>query len=152
MRLVIGYGSTLRRDDGIGWAAAALLAAQGQPDDVQILTCHQLTPELIESIRLAALVIFVDASDMGSPGEIACQVVEPDGVPASIAHASTPPLLLAAARDLYGAQPIGFLVSLNGVDFGFGEELTPQTLARLPDLVRLVERLLAFYAPDPPLK
>ncbi|MGF1587982.1 MAG: hydrogenase maturation protease [Pleurocapsa sp.] len=58
--LVIGYGNTLRSDDGAGQSAANQIAAWGLPN-VRSLAVHQLTPELAEDIANADTVIFVDA-------------------------------------------------------------------------------------------
>jgi len=44
--LVIGYGNTLRGDDGLGQRAAEALAQRALPDGVEVLSCHQLTIEL----------------------------------------------------------------------------------------------------------
>ena len=43
--LVIGYGNTLRSDDGVGVWIAGQLAVLHLPN-VDVRTCHQLFPEL----------------------------------------------------------------------------------------------------------
>ncbi|HEY9173382.1 MAG TPA: hydrogenase maturation protease, partial [Verrucomicrobiae bacterium] len=50
--LVIGYGNTLRRDDGIGPKVAEAVAELNLPG-VRSLACPQLTPELAEPIAHA---------------------------------------------------------------------------------------------------
>ena len=59
--LVIGYGNTLRGDDGIGPAVAEAVAALGLPG-VRVIVAHQLTPELAADLADAQLVVFVDAA------------------------------------------------------------------------------------------
>ena len=61
--LIIGYGNPLRGDDGVGWEVASRLAATIPEEAAHIMTVHQLTPELAESVSEAELVIFIDASD-----------------------------------------------------------------------------------------
>jgi Ni,Fe-hydrogenase maturation factor len=68
--LVIGYGNTLRRDDGVGVRVAEAVAADPRFAHVRVLAVHQLTPELALDIGSASLVIFVDADVRGLPGSI----------------------------------------------------------------------------------
>ncbi|MFI5043071.1 MAG: hydrogenase maturation protease, partial [Acidimicrobiales bacterium] len=69
--LVIGYGNTLRSDDGVGWHAAALLAEDPRLAGVEVLAVHQLTPELALDMSRATLVILIDAGADDPPGAIA---------------------------------------------------------------------------------
>src|SRR5580704_15594719 len=48
--LVIGYGNPLRSDDALGWHASRLLAQALAGQEVDVITCHQLTPELAEPL------------------------------------------------------------------------------------------------------
>src|SRR5919198_4121190 len=81
--LVVGYGSSLRGDDGLGWHAAALLAADPRLAGAEVLARHQLTPELAEDVSRAALVVLVDAraDGGGAPGEVAVRRGGPAGPP-----------------------------------------------------------------------
>ena len=65
--LVIGYGNTLRRDDGVGPHVAEAIAALALPG-VEALVCPLLTPELAEAIARARRVVFVDAMVTAPPG------------------------------------------------------------------------------------
>jgi hydrogenase maturation protease len=58
--LVIGYGNSLRGDDGVGPLVAEQVAEWNLPD-VRSLSVHQLTPELASEMALAKTVIFIDA-------------------------------------------------------------------------------------------
>ncbi|HZD71671.1 MAG TPA: hydrogenase maturation protease, partial [Actinomycetes bacterium] len=76
--LVIGYGNSLRGDDGLGWHAAGRLAADPRLAGAEVLARHQLTPELAEEVSRAALVVLVDArQDGGQPGVVTVSRVEP---------------------------------------------------------------------------
>ena len=67
--LIVAYGNPLRCDDGLAWSAAEMLAP-GLPGDVEIITRHQLTPELAFPVSQAASVLFIDAAHSGAPGEL----------------------------------------------------------------------------------
>jgi hydrogenase maturation protease len=58
--VVIGYGNTLRSDDGAGQQVATLVEDWQLPQ-VRSLAVHQLTPELAAELATAQMVIFVDA-------------------------------------------------------------------------------------------
>ena len=73
--LVIGYGNTLRRDDGVGPGVAEAVAALGLPG-VQTLACALLTPELAEPVARAGMVVFVDAA-VDAPREVQLRRLEP---------------------------------------------------------------------------
>lgn len=141
-QLVIGYGNPLRGDDGVGFHVAGLLAAESLSDTVEIRACHQLTPELVEHLRDAAQVIFVDASEGHPPGTITLQVVASEDVPGAFTHNVTPGSLLAAAQSWYGCQPECYLLSVNGEGFDLSERLSPTVTAVLPVLLAQIHRLL----------
>ena len=58
--LVIGYGNTLRSDDGVGPRVAMAVASREWPG-FNAIAVQQLTPELAEPLAAAELAIFVDA-------------------------------------------------------------------------------------------
>ena len=68
--LIIGYGNPLRSDDGFGWHASRLIARELAGHDVEVITCHQLTPELAEPLSQCSQAVFIDADAEGEPGEI----------------------------------------------------------------------------------
>lgn len=59
---VVGYGNTLRGDDAAGVLAAEAIEALDL-DGVEVLTCHQLTPEMAEKLATMQSVIFIDAEE-----------------------------------------------------------------------------------------
>lgn len=134
MILVIGYGNTLRRDDGIGWLAAEALR-QSTPH-LEILTAMQLYPEMAETLRHFSAVIFIDAAEGGTPGEIRCERVLPDSpAAASLTHHLTPSQLLTLSALLYGHSIEGILFTVVGQDFEHGEGLSPTLQAVFPVLL-----------------
>jgi len=114
--LVIGYGNSLRGDDGAGPFIAERLGAGA-------IACHQLTPELAEFISQADRVIFVDAHAGVPAGQIAIQPVQPR--PSAAIHRFDPETLLAWSQQLYGRAPEAILVGIGGESFGFSEGLSP---------------------------
>ena len=59
--LVIGFGNTLRCDDGVGPKAVLAVEELGLPG-VRTLTCPQLTPELADPLSKVDSAVFVDAA------------------------------------------------------------------------------------------
>src|SRR4051794_39172723 len=74
--LIIGIGNPLRSDDGLGWKVAEQLVQDLRPGQV-ILTVHQLTPELVQWMANANLVVLIDASREGEPGELQTRRLSP---------------------------------------------------------------------------
>ena len=121
--LFIGYGNSLRGDDGLGLYVVQRIAEQNWPD-VETLSAHQLTPELSQQIANAERVVFVDAAMEGDePFRIAC--IEPHPESACDSHLGDPRALLSLAKSLYGKSPQAWTVAVRGCEFDLGEELSP---------------------------
>ena len=150
--LVIGYGNALRSDDGVGWHAAGLLADDTRLAGVRVVASHQLTPELALDMSRASLVILVDASEEGPPGAITVRPLEGENVSTAgggggaTSHHVGPGVLLALARDLYGAAPDAFVVHVGVVDMDAGESLSPVVAAALPGVADVVVDLIAAHS------
>ena len=141
--LVVGFGNPLRSDDGFGWHASRLLAEALAGQDVEVITCHQLTPELAERLSHCVLAVFLDADCEGAPGEIhACELLPEALPPQAFTHTCTPPGLLASAEQLYGRRPQAFAITVSAQTFEFGETLSPVVAAALPKAVEQVSRLV----------
>jgi hydrogenase maturation protease len=119
--LVIGYGNTLRGDDGIGAAVAEAIIAAALPG-VGVIVAHQLTPELAADLAEARRVVFVDAAVGGEP--VTETELVPEPAAASLTHAPDPRALLALTRAACGRSPEAWLVTVAGADFGYREGLT----------------------------
>jgi hydrogenase maturation protease len=137
--LVIGYGNPLRKDDGFGWHAARRIAERTAGRAVEVITCHQLTPELAETLSHFSRAVFIDANAEGEPGEIHRCPVRPEP-PASSAftHSYTPAGLLASAEQVYGHAPEAFVVTVTAQSFEFGDGLSPVVAATLPEVADYV--------------
>ena len=121
--LVIGYGNTLRRDDGVGPKVAEAVAELALPG-VRTLACPLLTPELAEAVSQARAVIFVDAA-VDTPREVQKRTLAPAGSSQVMAHAASPATILALARDVFGHAPEAWLITIPVEDLGIGDEFSP---------------------------
>lgn len=138
--LVIGYGNTLRGDDGAGICAAE--RAAGRFPGVDILTVHELQPELVETMSRYPDVIFLDAAVEGSG--IRADIIEPatDHRPVG-SHAHSPATLLSLCRNLYGRAPErSLLIAIPGQNFEFGEQLSPFTEMMVEEAIEEVGHFL----------
>jgi hydrogenase maturation protease len=141
--IVIGYGNPSRSDDGLGWHAAKRLSEESSSSQLEILTLHQLTPDLAEPLSRAARVVFIDASVEGEPATLRSRRVGPGGPPPSaFGHHLTPDTLIALSGVLYGRAPEAFAFSVTGVSFDFGDTLSPGVEAVLPLMIEQVRECL----------
>lgn len=120
--LIIGYGNTLRSDDGVGPKIAEAVLNMRFPG-VQALAMPQLTPELADPISRADVVIFVDAA-VDSSREVKLRKLLPTESSQIIAHACNPRTMLALARDVFDHQPDAWLVTIPVENLELGEQLS----------------------------
>lgn len=124
--LVIGYGNSSRRDDGVGhYMVEKIKCLTG--GKVDTLALHQLGPELAETIKDYNLVIFVDAHSGEYTEGLRVTPVEAVYRPSAFTHFMSPGSLLALAKGLYQKEPRAFTVSVRGHNFDFGTELSEET-------------------------
>jgi hydrogenase maturation protease len=121
--LVIGYGNTLRSDDGVGAKVAAAIEELALPG-VTALVRHQLTPELAEPISEARAVVFVDAA-VDAAVKVQVRQLKPADGAQLMAHAADPRSLLAFAQQLFGRCPPAWWLTIPVENLEFGEELSP---------------------------
>ena len=149
--LIIGYGNPLRGDDGFGWHAALRLLEIIHDAGIEILPVHQLTPELMDPISRARRVIFIDAAVGEDAGKMTVTALETTGGPAGVfTHFATPAALLEGARSLYGAKPEALLITVVGLDFEIGAELSEPVQLALESLATTTIRELLADAPPQP--
>lgn len=139
--LVIGYGNTLRADDGAGPEVARRVEADALPG-VEVRSLPQLTPELALDIARADRVVFVDASV--DTAEVEVRRVEPGPPgPHSMSHHGDPATLLTLAGD-DGRVPLSaYVVSIPATNLGLGFELSPTTAAGVDAAVNAIRELAA---------
>jgi len=135
--LVLGYGNTLRSDDGVGPLVAETIAGLQLPG-VETLVAGLLTPELADPISRAGTVVFVDAA-VDAPREAQLRPCAPAESSQIMAHAADPKTMLALARDVFGHTPQAYLLTIPVENLAIGEELTPfarEGMARAVELIR----------------
>ena len=141
--LIIGIGNPLRSDDGLGWAVAEQLS-QDCDLGCDIQTVYQLTPELAQWMAAVNLVVMVDASHEGKPGELH---IRPLPLPLSVqpsalgTHYTTPEELAALTLAVYGRCPPVVVVSMTGANFSIGEQLSSIVARRIPLVSEAVLRV-----------
>ncbi|HQE91850.1 MAG TPA: hydrogenase maturation protease [Anaerolineae bacterium] len=157
--LIVGFGNLYRRDDGVArviintllarWGRALLddlddgFEALGHAVDGVVL--HQLVPELAETVKDYAMVIFVDAHVGGNEIEpLHEERLDVSYHTPFVYHQTHPSTLLALAQQMYGTAPEAWLLSVQGYDFDFGEGLSPETAALVePAVARILARVAA---------
>jgi hydrogenase maturation protease len=142
--LVIGYGNTLRSDDGVGPRAADTLAELRLPG-VEAITAALLAPELADPISRAETVVFVDATVApGTAAAVQIQPLEPAASSQIMAHAADPRTMLALARDVFGHAPQGYILTIPVEDMAIGEKLSDRAARGLEEAVALLRKMAAL--------
>jgi hydrogenase maturation protease len=139
--LVIGYGNTLRSDDGAGPYVAEAVEALKLPG-VQVLAAGLLTPELADPIARANTVVFVDAS-VEAETPIGLRRLAPAESSQILAHAADPRTLLALARDVFGHAPDGWWLTLPAESLEIGEGLSATTLSFANQAIAEISKIAA---------
>lgn len=142
--LIIGYGNTLRRDDGVGPAVADAVAALELPG-VKSLACPLLAPELAADLADAKSVIFVDAA-VDSPREVQLRPLAPADSSQIMAHAADPRTMLALARDVFGHAPAAWCLTIPVEDLAIGEGFSTRTQNGFEIALREIRRIAAETA------
>jgi hydrogenase maturation protease len=120
--LVIGYGNSLRGDDGVGPRVAEAVEALNLPG-VTTLVAGMLTPELAANVSKADRVILVDAA-IDATREVHVRPLAPADSSQIMAHAADPRTILALARDVFGHVPEAWWLTIPAMELGFSEQLS----------------------------
>ncbi len=136
--LVVGYGNSLRSDDGVGWHAAMRAADDPRFAGVAVLAVHQLTPELALDLSRVDVAVFIDAAMSLATGFVVMHELTSGGAGSTAStssHHVDAGTLLAMARQLYGAAPLAWSVEVGIASMEPGEALTPAVEAALPEVL-----------------
>ena len=148
--LIIGIGNPLRSDDGLGWAVAEQLS-QDCDMGCDIHTVQQLTPELAQWLAAVNLVVMIDASHDGEPGELRIRLLSTCTInrhstaqPGVVGtHYTTPEELAALTTVVYGQCPPVVVVTLTGANFSIGEQFSSIVARRIPLVSAAVRQVCA---------
>lgn len=149
--LVIGLGNPILTDDGAGILAARLVAEQLPPNsNVDVIELAVGGLSLMEAMVDYERVILLDA--LYAPDGLPGQVVQfsagelPETLNSASAHDVNLPTALRLGRDLGAKLPSTAAIQVVGVYaqevLTFGDTPTPLVAAAIPEMARLVLRLL----------
>ena len=141
--LVIGYGNTLRSDDGAGQIVANQIATWQLPN-VRSLAVHQLTPELAENIANSDTVIFVDAviSAKQNSEKIEIKTLKCDYKYSNSGHTENPRSLLYLSKIIYNKSPLAYWVLIPAINFDFGEQITSITEQGITQALKTIKKII----------
>ena len=138
MSLVIGYGNSLRSDDGAGIAVAEAIA-QWPGNEFRTIACHQLLPELAAELATEKIVIFVDAYPAHDREDVGVELRRLAPETAMLhPHSLNPSTLLGLCQQLYGSCPQAYWLLIPGHDWHFSEQLSEATLADVQQALWLI--------------
>lgn len=136
--LVIGIGSELRSDDAAGRVVASRVVDLGLPG-VEVLSVHQLLPELVEDLAGYPRAVFVDADPQADSLRVG--VVVPAGGGARMTHHCTPEGLLGLAVTAGLPVPSAVTIGVPARDLGIGTSLSVPAIAGVEAAVQLIAEL-----------
>jgi hydrogenase maturation protease len=142
MKLLVGYGNTLRQDDGLGWLIADQLRSYYEDSLVSVISTPQLMPELALPVAECELVVFVDASVEGTAGVVCTQQLQA-ATALREPHTLQPADILGLADYLYGACPKAYLVTVTGESFGLGDTLSTAVQSAIPEVIVQIKELFS---------
>ena len=134
---IVGYGNPQRRDDGIGpYIVNRLQPFFAYRSDVHIMITHQLEPDMIEELKNANTVLFVDATIKMLVAGRRWRAIHPELKTTScLGHQVTPEFILGWLQCVYRRCPPAWLISVEGNDFSFGSGLSASAQKRADQVV-----------------
>ena len=126
--LLIGFGNTLRRDDGLGPYIVDSIAVESYCGmEVRKISIPQIDLILADDLSKVDLALFVDSRIDDSDDLVKVEHCAPSREPSLCSHTShslSIQDLINLTRDLYGRVPESYIVMPKGFDFSLGEDLT----------------------------
>lgn len=140
--LVFGYGNLSRGDDALGPLVIEYIENNLQIPELEIITDFQLQIEHALDLEKRELVLFIDASVACTE---ACSLTKllPEKDKSYTTHAMSPASVLAVYQDVMHKEPPPcFLLSIQGVEFELGGDLSHQAEKNLTVAIALATDLL----------
>ena len=141
--LIIGYGNTLRGDDGVGYKIAEVIE-QWNFDNTTSFAVHQLTPDLAEKISQVDTVIFIDAvpiTDINT-AKLEIKTISLNHKIHNLGHHNNPQQLLSLTQAIYKKIPLSYWILVPAIDFNFHESLSPITKKYVSLALEKIERII----------
>jgi hydrogenase maturation protease len=157
--VTIGYGNTLRGDDGAGQKVAEIVNNWNLPQ-VRAIAAHQLTPECAALIAEAELAIFVDVYPVAARAKVSDEITEESDIrvihvyPSTYRHCSTnegfghttdPHSLMCLAQVVYGHAPPAWWILIPALNFEFGEQLSQIATSGVEKALQQIEQIVREY-------
>ncbi|WP_099240374.1 hydrogenase maturation protease [Synechococcus sp. BDU 130192] len=134
--LIIGYGNTLRSDDGAGQKVAEAFFNQ---ENIKAIATHQLTPELVEDLVQVEQVYFIDAAPVET---LTIKPIQRRDNEHNFGHFVDPKSLLNLAQEIYHYAPDAYLVLIPAQDFKLGENYSEITKNAIQKAIQLLQKRL----------
>ncbi len=142
MVLIIGYGNTLRSDDGAGQLVAEKIDNL-QWENVRTMAVHQLTPELAFDIAESEMVIFIDAyACIENQAQLKVESLKIEENQVILAHSINPTTLLNLSHKLYDKLPPAWWVLIPAINFDFGENISFVTKQSIEEAISCIKDLI----------
>lgn len=143
--LIIGIGSLIRGDDGVGRLAAERLADLLRFSEVTVLSVHQILPEHSEMLSQCEVAFFIDAGVHVPPGEMVVEEIAPSPETDAGPHDLDPAGALGWSLRLFGRAPKAFLYAIGPEKMEISEKLTETVEKAMEKLIlRVVEDVRAI--------
>lgn len=147
--LVVGYGNTLRTDDGFGPVVADRLRDCIADASVRVLTRQLLSMELVADLDRVGLCVLVDAATSGVRGELSMREVLPESTdPGTLGHELSAAALIGLGQQLMGYVPRCVLYSIVPESLDLGEGLTSPVAALVDEAVLAIRQRIDRYCAD----
>ncbi|HIK37105.1 MAG: hydrogenase maturation protease [Geminocystis sp.] len=139
--LLIGYGNTLRSDDGVGYMVACQLQSQNIPG-LETIATLSLTPELSEKMAEYQTVIFVDAC-VSQDTLTLTRIETPHQPPDNWPHKLTPASLLKLTQWIYHKTPDTWIIAIPAKNLDFGQNISQCTKKQAQLAIELVKNFIS---------
>jgi hydrogenase maturation protease len=115
MRVIIGYGNSLRGEDAFGLDVIKELQRLSLKD-TKLISGHQLIPEIVLELLDANEIIFIDTCyDEKNNYSLACSLTQQNNL--NLSHHISPKTIIQMLNTLYGNHPDFFIYSMMSSSF-----------------------------------
>ncbi len=140
--LIFGYGNLSRGDDALGPLLLEYLSDKIDSKNIEILTDFQLQVEHALDLENRQLVLFIDAA-VNCKTAFNFTKLQAAKDKSYSTHAMSPTAVLQAYQEIIKQQsPPCFLLSIQGISFELGEDLSQQAESNLQQAIQFTEKLL----------
>lgn len=138
--LIVCIGNDLREDDGFAKELGLKI------EDLKIASvmyCHQLMPEIAETIIKYEKVIFIDAKIGDNLGMLELiQINVQNATFSKFGHHQSPEFILSLTAALYGKIPQCFLLTMQTQNFDLKEGISKHASHALKQGVKMIQNLI----------